>query len=316
MDQTRAPAPAPDSSRLVPHGSEEQGAPAAAGIMCDDVLRKGGGGPAAGGRQSSQSQSSDNNEGGAEGEEENFYWRFTDVGQVGERSRDGSIHATDEVFNSVSHLSAFFVSVLGTVLLITKSAAQHAPWKIVSFSIYGSSLCFLFAASTLHHAVTTTPKLELFFQTLDYLAIFPLIAGTFTPLCLVFLHSSVIGWSFFSVVWTLAIISMCIVAHLFEKTPKWMTTTAYVSLGWIGAILGLYLYPSYLDARGMALLILGGVIYSVGGVVFITEKPNPIPSVFGFHELWHCAVIAAAFVHYLLMYFYVLPYPQPTLYDN
>ena len=204
MEQTRAPAPPPDSSRIVPNGSKEQASEAAVatGIMRDTAAK---------GRQSSE-----NNE-AVEGDEENFYWRFTDVGHVGERSRDGSIHTTDEVFNSVSHLAAFFVSVLGMVLLITKSAAQHAPWKIVSFSIYGSSLCFLFAASTLHHAVTTTPKMELLFRTLDYLAIFPLIAGTFTPLCLVFLHSSVIGWSFFSVVWTLAIISMCIVAHLFEK---------------------------------------------------------------------------------------------------
>lgn len=162
--------------------------------------------------QHSQSSADDNG-----GDDGHFYWRFTDVGHVGERSRDGSVHATDEVFNSVSHMSAFFVSVLGMVLLITESSAQRAPWKIVSFSIYGTSLCFLFAASTLHHAVTTTPRWELFFQMLDYLAIFPLIAGTFTPLCLVFLHSSTVGWSFFSVVWVLAIGSMCIVARLFEK---------------------------------------------------------------------------------------------------
>jgi hemolysin III len=247
-----------------------------------------------------------------ESDEQNFYWRFTDIGHVGELSRDGSVHATDEVFNSVSHLSAFFVSVLGSVLLISASSAQHAPWKIVSFSIYGASLCFLFAASTVHHAVTTTPKWELFFQMLDYLAIFPLIAGTFTPLCLVFLHSSVVGWSFFSVVWVLAIGSMCVVARLFEKTPKWMTMTAYVSLGWFGGLLCLFLYPTYLNAGGIALMILGGVIYTVGGVIYTTEKPNPIPGRFGFHELWHLFVIGGAATHWCLMYFYVLPYEQPT----
>lgn len=87
-------------------------------------------------------------------------WTFTDVGRVSELSRDGSPHATDEVFNSGSHLAASMLSVLGTTLLITGSASQGDAWKIVSFSLYGASLIFLFVCSTLHHAISSTPKVR------------------------------------------------------------------------------------------------------------------------------------------------------------
>jgi hemolysin III len=235
------------------------------------------------------------------------WWRFTDVGHVGARSRDGSIHATDEVFNSISHLAAFFLSVLASVLLITDAAAQGAAWKIVSFSIYGASLCFLFAASTLHHAITTTREWEQCFQLLDYLAIFPLIAGTFTPLCLVFFPYTTVGWSFFAVVWTLTICSMYVTARWFHKAPKWLTMTLYMALGWLGAFMTFWLWP-VMKLGGIALLIIGGILYSVGGYIYSTEAPNPWPGRFGFHELWHIFVILAAATHWVMMYAYVLPY--------
>jgi hemolysin III len=224
-----------------------------------------------------------------------FFWHFADWDNVPPQSRDGSPHATDEVFNSLSHLAAFIVSVLGMVLLIAKSATSGnaISWKIVSFSIYGLSLSNLFLCSTLHHSVTSTRKVERLFQLLDYLAIFPLIAGTFTPMCLVFLHSTVIGWSFLAVVWTISILSMVGLLHHFVKTPKWLTMTLYITLGWFGAFLALYLYPTYLQLGGIVLLILGGVFYTVGGYIYTTEQPSSdllIPGKFGFHELWHIFV--------------------------
>jgi hemolysin III len=242
-----------------------------------------------------------------------FFWRLANINEIPqETSRDGSIHATDEVFNSVSHLAAFVISVLGTVLLISQSSTSHSlvAWKIVSFAIYGLALCNLFACSTIHHAITTTPYYERLFQLMDYLAIFPLIAGTFTPLCLVLLHHQpVIGWTFFGVVWTISIFSMVGLSLHFEKVPKWTTMTLYITLGWFGAFLSLYLYPDYLPVGGIALLILGGLWYTVGGYIYTTEKPSIIiPKSFGFHELWHIFVILGAATHWILMYHYVLPY--------
>ena len=236
-------------------------------------------------------------------------WHLADFGRVGERSRDGSIHATDEVFNSVSHLAAFMVSFLGTVLLITASSSQGEPWKIVSFSIYGASLLFLFGCSTLHHAISGSERLELRLRILDYAAIYPLIAGTFTPLCLVFYHDSTIGWSFCAVVWFLSIAGMLMTFLMFKKIPKWLSMTMYITLGWLGALMSYWLRV-YLGLGGMALFILGGLFYTGGGWVYTKEHPNPYPGVFGFHEIWHIAVILGAASHWALMYFFVLPW-QP-----
>lgn len=232
-------------------------------------------------------------------------WGFTDFGKVGEFSRDGSPHATDEVFNAASHLAATLLSILGTVLLITEASSQKDAWKIVSFSIYGASLIFLFACSMLHHGITGPPW-EGIFRVLDYLAIYPLIAGTFTPLCLVFYHHQAIGWAFCMTVWGIAVLSMIATAVIFDKIPKWLSMTMYVTLGWLGACMSYWLI-AVLGWAGFGLFLLGGVFYSVGGYVYATERPNPVPGIFGFHEIWHVAVMLGATSHWLLMYCFVLP---------
>jgi len=143
---------------------------------------------------------------------------------------------------------------------------------------------------------------------LDYLAIFPLIAGTYTPLCLVFFHTSVIGWSFLGVAWSLAIFGMILTAIFGpERIPKWLSTTMYITLGWIGAFLSIWLLPT-IGNSGLMVFILGGIAYTAGGYVYTTEQPNPIPGKFGFHEIWHVAVILGAGFHYAVMYVYVLPW--------
>mmetsp|Transcript_40345 Transcript_40345/g.90568 ORF Transcript_40345/g.90568 Transcript_40345/m.90568 type:complete len:284 (-) Transcript_40345:166-1017(-) len=239
-------------------------------------------------------------------------WSFADVGVVRQLSRDGSVHATDEVFNSASHLMATMFSLLGTAVLVSAASARGEPWKIVSFSIYGASLVFLFTASTLHHSVTASPSIEETLRMIDYLAIYPLIAGTATPLCLVFFHSDTLGWSFAGVAWALAAGGMTMTVLLFRKLPKWMTMTIYISLGWL---LGFMAYALYFKVGwgGLGLLGLGGAFYTIGGVIFTIEKPNPVPYHFGFHEIWHIFVMLGAASHWLLMYLYVLPCAQPPL---
>lgn len=143
---------------------------------------------------------------------------------------------------------------------------------------------------------------------LDYLAIYPLIAGTFTPLCLVFLNHSVIGWSFFGVAWFLSIMGMYLTAKLgIDRLPKWMSMTMYITIGWLGAFLSLWLIPM-IGMGGMVVFIMGGIWYTAGGYVYTSEQPNPYPGKFGFHEIWHIAVILGAGSHFALMFFYVLPW--------
>lgn len=243
-------------------------------------------------------------------EEEEETWRFTDIGHINahqELSRDGSVHVTDEVFNAASHLAASILSLLGTALLVVESSAQVEPWKIVSFSIYGASLINLFVMSTLHHGIIGSRRVEYLLRMLDYLAIYPLIAGTFTPLCLVYYHNDPLGWIFFGTVWFVALVGMGATLTCFTKIPKWMSTTIYITLGWLGAIMSYWLI-TVMTISGVMWLLLGGIFYTVGGYVFTTENPNPIPGKFGFHEIWHVAVVLGALSHYILMYFYVLPY--------
>ena len=223
-------------------------------------------------------------------------------------SKDGSIHVTDEKFNTISHMLGLMVSLLGVAVLIVSAAIQKAPWKIVSFSLYGFSLLGMFLFSTLHHGINGTHKIEEIFRLFDYVAIFPLIAGTYTPLCLVTMRGDDFwkpyAWCIFGVVWFLAILGISLKGAM-SWLPKWVTTTIYVGMGWVG---GLLLVPVYKLCGIMAvvLILLGGVFYTVGSLIFFMEKPNPIEGKFGFHEIWHIFVILGALSHYLVMLIYVL----------
>jgi hemolysin III len=220
-------------------------------------------------------------------------------------SKDGSIHVTDEVINTVTHMTGAVFSLLGMVLLIVFSAADGKPWQLISFSIYGLSLLLLFLASSLHHGLNISPKINETFRLFDYLAIFILIAGTYTPLCLV-ISRTTWGWSIFGVVWAVAIIGI-IIKSVFPAIPKWVTHTLYISMGWVGVIL-IIRSISLIGATGFALLLAGGIVYTVGAAVYYFEKPNPVPGKFGFHEIWHLLVLLAAALHFMFMYLVVLPY--------
>ena len=227
------------------------------------------------------------------------------------KSKDDSVHVTDEVFNTASHLAGTIIAVLGTVLLILKGATgdyDDKPWRIVSFSVYGATLILMFLCSTLHHGINAKRSTEELFRLFDYFAIFPLIAGTFTPICLVTLRGQPQwSWGMFGTIWGLAAIGILIKA-VYPKIPKWVTNTIYLSMGWIGIILAIPFYLTVRETFGIlpiVFLTLGGVFYTVGSAIFYGEWPNPIKGKFGFHEIWHIFVILGAASHYMIMYFYL-----------
>ena len=219
------------------------------------------------------------------------------------RSRDGSVHVTDERFNTLSHLVGSCLALLGTALLVVQASAGGDPWKIVSFSVYGASLITLFVSSTLHHGLDRGPRFNEILRTLDYTSVFALIAGTVTPLVLV-LFRSPFGWAVLGTVWGIATLGI-VVRSVWRQLPKSVTNTLYIALGWLPTVL--LAEGTTLPLGALALMAAGGLVYSVGFVVFVIERPNPWPGVFGFHELWHLLVMIAAFLHFLLMYVYVLP---------
>lgn len=237
-------------------------------------------------------------------------WEDGDVGEetrdTGQRpalSRDGSIHVTDEKVNTVSHLVGACLAVLGTALLVTQAAVQEDPWKVVSFAIYGLSLITLFVCSTLHHGLDRGARVNDVLRTLDYTSVFFLIAGTVTPLVLI-LTRTPFGWAVLGTVWGLATLGI-VLRSVWRQLPKYVTNTLYIALGWMPVALVFTDLP--LPLGGLALLAAGGLLYSIGFVVFVLERPNPWPGVFGFHELWHVMVVLAAGLHVAVMYGYVLP---------
>lgn len=220
-------------------------------------------------------------------------------------SKDGSIHVTDEIVNTVTHLTGAIFSLLGMVLLIVLSSSEGDPWKIAAFSIYGFSLLLLFLASTFHHGLDISERFNRFFRLFDYIAIYVLIAGSYTPICLV-INRNVWGWSIFGVVWLVAAAGITVKA-VFPGLPRWVSHTLYLSMSWVGIVLMVRSIPLF-GFCGFALLLGGGVFYTGGAAIYYLEKPNPVPGKFGFHEIWHLFVLAGAFLHYLFMFLIVLPY--------
>lgn len=180
----------------------------------------------------------------------------------------------------------------------------------MGFAVYSASLFCVFCLSTLHHALEGPPWMERGLRIADYCAIYPLIAGTFTPLVLVFLNHSGFGWGLLGVLWLLAFGGIALTISAFDHLPRWVTLTIYVTMGWMGVLLAVAVFP-FVGYGGVALLAAGGVAYTGGGAIYDLEKPNPVPGVFGFHEIWHVCVLAGAGLHWLFMWYYVVPFVPP-----
>lgn len=220
------------------------------------------------------------------------------------RSKDHSPHVTDERFNTASHLVAAIFALTGVVWLIVQAALAAAPWYIVSHALYGITLVGLFLASTLHHGVDASPRVERLLRTVDYLGIFLLIAGTMTPICLALLGTP-LAWIVFGVAWGVGLVGVVLRAAR-PDLPKWLTSTLYGALGALGVVLAWPVYQAT-GLPGIGLIAAGGAAYSLGSVIFTVERPNPVPGRFGFHEIWHLFVIAGAALHFVFMAVYVRP---------
>lgn len=219
-------------------------------------------------------------------------------------SKDGSIHVTDEFYNTLISAVGAGLSLIGAFALVAFSLKTHKPWHVFAFLIYGAALVNLFVASALHHGVDGSEETENFLRELDYHAIFLMIAGTFTPFCLILLRNT-LGWSSLGLIWVLALLGI-LLKVIFPGLPKWISTSMYLGMGWLGVVIA---YPVYLQiATGVWFLILGGLFFTVGAVIFHFERPNPVPGRFGFHEIWHLFVLAGAASHFLTMYLYLLPF--------
>ncbi len=201
-----------------------------------------------------------------------------------------------EPFSALSHLVGFGLSIAALIVLLT--LARHRPWHMVAFALYGASLIGLYGASALYHALKVAPRHEDRLQRLDHIAIYCLIAGSYAPLCLLPLRGAW-GWSVLGIELGLAATGIGIVL-LWRRAPDWVRVALYVLMGWtILAALGPVRHV--LPPAAFAWLIGGGVVYSVGAVVFALDRPHLWPGRFSAHDLWHCFVLGGSACHFMVM---------------
>ncbi|MGN6215640.1 MAG: PAQR family membrane homeostasis protein TrhA [Solirubrobacterales bacterium] len=202
----------------------------------------------------------------------------------------------------VSHQWAFFASLVLGVGLILLAKTPKATFAV---GIYAVSLSALFGTSALYHRVNwSRPQVRQWMRRLDHSMIFFLIAGTYTPFALLVLHGT-LAMAILAVVW-IGAVAGTVVEMVWIDHPKWVAALIYLALGWVAAVAFPELWTS-MGVAGTLLVAFGGLLYTAGAVVYATQRPNPNPAVFGYHEVFHLFVIAAAIAQYAAIAFFALP---------
>ena len=192
----------------------------------------------------------------------------------------------------VFHQYAFFASlVLGLPLVVVASGASES----VAAAVYATALATLFGVSALYHRITWQPGPRRWMRRLDHAAIYLLIAGTYTPFALLAL-SGAWRWTILPVVWGGALAAI-VLKLLWVDSPRWLSAAMAITLGWAG-IIALPQLWNHTGVTGLLLLAVGGLLYTGGAFVYARGWPDPVPAVFGYHELFHVLVIAAAACQY------------------
>jgi hemolysin III len=202
----------------------------------------------------------------------------------------------------VSHQWAFFVSVATGVALVLAAPSGRATAAV---SIYAFSVAGLFGASALYHRINwSTTGARRWMRRLDHSMIFLLIAGTYTPFAVLVLNGP-LATAILIVVWAAALGGI-VLKLAWIDAPKWLVALIYVAIGWVA----LAAFPQLLDKLGVtatAMVAAGGLLYTVGAIVYARKRPDPSPTVFGYHEIFHALVILAAALQYAVVAFWVLP---------
>jgi hemolysin III len=202
----------------------------------------------------------------------------------------------------VSHQWAFFVSLATGLVLILLAPNGQAR---LAAGIYSLSVCALFGTSAVYHRVNwRSLSARRWMRRLDHSMIFVLIAGTYTPFALLALDGK-LATAILIVVWSGALAGV-VLQLIWVDAPRALSAIVYIAMGWVA----LAAYPQMIDKVGItgtALITAGGILYSVGAIIYATKRPNPAPKVFGYHEIFHALVIAAAALHYAVVALIVLP---------
>lgn len=207
--------------------------------------------------------------------------------------------------SSLTHMVGAILAIPILISLVYLSLEYATPWHALGFFVFGVSLFLLYAASATYHAVHAKESTIQFLRRIDHMMIFVLIAGTYTPICLVMLHGTV-GIALLTLVWSMAIAGV-LVKLFWLNAPRWLSTVLYVVMGW-SALLVFKPILEIIPPKDFGLLLLGGILYTVGAVIYATKWPKITGKWIGFHEIFHIFVLAATACHVLFMYRIVLPF--------
>lgn len=207
-----------------------------------------------------------------------------------------SIQRQDK-FSTYSHLGGAVAAAAGTLTLLFM--ARHSLSLIIVSAVYGLSAVFMLLSSTLYHAFKTGENQTNFLRKMDHFAIFCMIAGTYTPLCFIYLEGGM-KWGIIGAQWALVLAGFFL-KIFYIKAPRLFTTIIYLLMGWM-AIIPLQQLLQTMSGTSLLLLLLGGIAYSIGAIIYILKKPNPLPGFFGFHEIFHIYILLGALLHYLVVF--------------
>ena len=206
--------------------------------------------------------------------------------------------------SAITHFIGMLMAIFAAFPLLIKAAHEPSRIYLISLAIYAVSLILLYAASTTYHTFDFSERVNTILKKIDHMMIFVLIAGSYTPICLIVLKGPV-GYFLFALVWAIALIGI-IVKICWITCPKWFSSVLYISMGWV-CVLAFTQIVNSLSPAAFGWLLAGGIIYTVGGIIYALKVPlfDAKHKNFGSHEIFHLFVMAGSACHFILMYVYI-----------
>lgn len=210
--------------------------------------------------------------------------------------------------SAITHFIGTLMALLAATPLLIKAASQPGFIHLISLGVFILSMILLYTASTIYHTFGKTMTIHQRLKKFDHMAIYVLIAGTYTPICLIAL-SGFVGIGLLILIWSLAVVGI-IVTGFWVQCPKWFSSAVYIAMGWT-CILAFTPLISSLPNGAFEWLLAGGIIYTIGGIIYALKLPifNNRHKNFGSHEIFHLFVMGGSFCHFMLMYFYIAVMP-------
>lgn len=210
--------------------------------------------------------------------------------------------------SAITHFIGCLMAVFAAIPLLLKSASHPGKIHIISLSIFIISMILLYIASTLYHSFNVSNKVNRRLKKFDHMMIYVLIAGTYTPVCLIALGGP-IGIGLLILIWSLALLGI-IVTGFWVNCPKWLSSIVYIAMGWT-CVLAFTQIINSLPPQGFYWLLAGGIIYTIGGIIYALKLPifNRRHPYFGSHEIFHLFVMGGSLCHFILMYQFIATMP-------